>query len=425
MRNAIQAKIINALLDKYERSAFYREDRNPTRRIMLCFYNRGDSDFPYYDIEQSERRISVNRAVIALKEKDLVGFSWADGERDHIVGKVWLNTDNLFHAYRAAEREPKSDIIDKVCLEIENVQKQVTSSWLCAFLQDAQAAITRKRSLISAIPSDGEERELLLRAIAAIDKLDGSEYTERLFSLQTFGDSKVFERSVRRRLLSILSKYLDGDDDDAPEDLLKQIGIVKYPEQFEFCGGLAVAAGSGRVDFGCLPSGSVIYSSDLSLGSISISSSVKTVITIENRANYIEYVNKMKKDDELLIYHGGQYSPRKRRFLRNVAQAAPKPCKWLHWSDIDYGGFIMLSRLRQEIDPRITPYRMNSGELRRYKNYTSSINKQYAEKLRELKKWPELSDCYECIDYMLANMLRLEQEIMLSDWESPDLAKFP
>jgi hypothetical protein len=75
----------------------------------------------------------------------------------------------------------------------------------------------------------------------------------------------------------------------------------------------------------------------------------------------------------------------------------------------------MLSRLRKEINPNIIPYRMNSEELNRYEKYASPINKQYAEKLKKLIGYSELFDCHECIDYMLNNMIRLEQEIMLSD----------
>jgi hypothetical protein len=415
MSDAIQMRVLNALLDKYERSSFYRNGTQPTRRIMLSFYNRGDSDFPYYDIEQSDRRISVNRAVIGLKENHLVYFTWADGERNHIIGLVWLNTDNLSYAYHAAGRKPKSDLVDKVCLEIACLQRQVNSPWICNFLQDVYDSTMRKRSIISAIPVDDDERSLLFTAISAIDKLNGMEYTERLFSLQTFGDSKVFEHSVKTRIISILRKYLDNDDDVTNEDLLKQIGIVKYPEQFEFRGNISIAIGYGLVNFNCLPSGSIIYSSDLSLGAISISPTVETIITIENRANYIEYISKTNSEKELLIYHGGQYSPRKRRFLQEVAQAMPKQCKWFHWSDIDYGGFVMLSRLRKEINPNIIPYRMNSEELNRYEKYASPIYKLYAEKLKKLIGHSELFDCHECIDYMLNNMIRLEQEIMLSD----------
>ena len=416
MYDAIQVQILNALLDKYERSSFYKGGKKSARRIMLNFYDGGKSDFPYYDIEQSERRISINRAVADLSEKKLLSFDWMKGEREHIIAKVWLNIENLSLSYQAANRKPKGDTIDKICLEIASVRSRIKSSpWANDFLQNTHDEIARKRSLVNAIPADDKERGLLLHAISAIDELDGIEYMERVFSLRTFGDSKKFEKSVKPRLLSILRRYLDVDCDATDEDILKQIGIVKYPEQFEFCGNISIAFGSNNVNFSHLPGGSTIFSSDLAASRLIIDPAVKSVITIENRANYIEYVLKTKTKTELVIYHGGQYSPRKRMFLQAIASALPKDCSWYHWSDIDYGGFIMLSRLRQEIVPDAIPYRMNFGELERYNSLTASIKTKYAEKLEKLKTRPELSDCYDCIDYMLNNMVRLEQEAMLTD----------
>jgi hypothetical protein len=209
-----------------------------------------------------------------------------------------------------------------------------------------------------------------------------------------------------------------NDDDATDDDVLKQIGIVRYPEQFEFCGNMMVETrlgGNKVIDFSALSSGSIIYSSDFTNGRISIAPSVKTVISIENRANYFEYIRSEKTDSELVINHGGQFSPRKRKFLCAVAEAMPNGCIWRHWSDIDFGGFLMLLRLRQHIDPKIVAHSMNKSEILRFDSLTAPINAKYAEKLEKLKSYPELSDTYECIDYMVKNMIRLEQEAMLTD----------
>jgi hypothetical protein len=74
----------------------------------------------------------------------------------------------------------------------------------------------------------------------------------------------------------------------------------------------------------------------------------------------------------------------------------------------------MLSRLRREISPAVLPYRMSCRELQRYGDFAAAIKAPYAEKLSRLKTRPELSDCRECIDYMLEQRVRLEQEAMLA-----------
>jgi len=403
--------ILNALLDKYERSEFFKTGASPTRKIMLRFYDgSGKSDFPYYNIEESTLRKSVNQAVLELSGKEIISCSWMD--KNHIVASVWLNISNMRLAYQMAKRQPKNDIIEDVCVQLDATMDRVRSPWAQGFLNDVHGAVSQKRSLTSQLPADKAERDLLFKAIVAIDGLDGAECMKRVFSMKTFGNSKTFEKFVEKRLLRILKKYSDNDDDVTDEDLLKQAGIVQYPEQFEFCGDVSIEFDTGVADFSPLAGGSTIFSSDLLRGKIKIGESVNTINTIENKANYIDYVS-AKHKDELVIYHGGQFSPRKKLFFSAVATAAPKNCKWYHWSDIDYGGFLMLLRLRRDILPIIMPHRMNRAELEKYSDFTQEIKPTYAEKLKSLKAHPELFDCDMCIEYMVSNMLKLEQEALL------------
>jgi hypothetical protein len=215
--------------------------------------------------------------------------------------------------------------------------------------------------------------------------------------------------------LSILRKYLDSSDDVNDEDLLKQLGIVKYPEQFEFCGDAAMSFENGAADFSRLRYGCSIYPGDLVRGDFIVSAKTERVLSIENRANYIDFIYNRKAENELVIYHGGQYSPSKKIFLQAVAHAVSDECRWFHWGDIDYGGFSMLARLRREIKEDVIPYRMNEGELVKYDDLTGRITHSYRDKLKNLMTVPELQDCSECLRYMIKHGKRLEQEAMLTD----------
>ncbi|SHN50370.1 Wadjet anti-phage system protein JetD domain-containing protein [Desulfitobacterium chlororespirans] len=417
MSDTIQRQLLSALLDKYERSIFFREGIHPTRRIMLKLYDNGQSDFPQYNIEQSEKRILANRAVLAMAEKRLVFYQWMKGEENHIIAQIWLNLENLPMAYEFAGRQPKNEKIDDVCFEILDVLDKVKVLWARQYLQDLYETISRKRDLGNRLPEAEDERKELFRAIQFIDGMGDSEVLERVFSLQCFGDSKQFERTVKSRLLSVLRKYLDTEEDARDEELLRQIGIVKYPEQFEFCGDVKLSFACGTVDFSYLRYGGNVCSADLLRGNLVITSGVERILSIENRANYIDYIYKHKVDNELVIYHGGQYSPSKKKFFHAVAKAMPTNCGWSHWGDIDYGGFSMLARLRREITQDISAYRMNVQELKRYSNLTASVTHAYAEKVKSLGLRSELNDCKECLDYMVSNRKKLEQEAMLTDTE--------
>ncbi len=75
---------------------------------------------------------------------------------------------------------------------------------------------------------------------------------------------------------------------------------------------------------------------------------------------------------------------------------------------------LTVTRVRTEILPTVQPYRMSVAELQTYQAYTQPFSKDYAEKLKKLKEQERLSDCLDCIDYMLNNKVRLEQEAMLT-----------
>lgn len=415
MSDKIQRQLLSALLDKYERSSFFREGTQPTRRIMLKLYDNGQCDFPQYDIEQSDKRILVNRAVLAISEKQLASYQWMKGEENHIIAKVWLNFENLHMAYEFVGRKSKKDTIDDVCLEILDILDNVNAEWAKQYFQDIFYLISCKRDIGNRLPDDKNAREELFHAIKFIDDMGDSELLERVFSLQCFGDSKKFERTVKSRLLSVLRKYLDSDEDAKDEDLLRQVGIVKYPEQFEFCGNAKLSFEQGIVDFSQLQYGGSVCLPDLTRGNFIIAPEVNCVLSIENRANYIDYIYKRKADNELIIYHGGQYSPSKKKFLQIIAKAISNDCRWLHWGDIDYGGFSMLARLRREIKKDVIPNRMNERELNRYEDLAVQITQLYSEKLKSLMQHPELKDCLECLNYMVKHEKKLEQEAMLTD----------
>ncbi len=413
MNDKIKKKIIGDLVDKFERSSAFKKDESPKRRILIRLYDNGKNDFPLYDIEQNEKRIEINRAVKELNNLGLLSFEWMEGERDHIISKVWLNYEKISDAYKYLGRKPKKDEIDDICISISNAIDNTGAEWAKKFLYDVYNEIYNKKRIGNSLPSDPKERNEFLKCICFISNIKDKEFLERSFSLHCFHDSKSFERNYRSRLLSVLRKYIDMGQDSKDEDLLRQAGILKYPEQIEFCGDLFLINEHSKMDFSCLKYGASIFADEINEYNIKIPQNVRCIITIENKANYIDYIYKCKNKDTLAVFHGGQYSQSKKIFFEKLSDSIGSECVWLHWGDIDYGGFNMLARLRREININIQPYCMGIPELDKYQQFCSSFNDEYAERLKTLLSYNELSDCYTCIDYMIKKKIRLEQEALL------------
>jgi len=428
MRDKYQEELLSILLKKYESSIFYKIGVKPSRRIMLRLYDGGSSDYPAYNIEQVETREQINQAIIDLYEKDIIDYQWMKGEEGHIMARVWLKIDNIDKVYAFLKRKSANDLTSEICQELQVIMGRVSTGWIKAFIEDCYAVCSRQKTpdklsrYINQIFTDKVERQDLFQALFFVDSLKETELLERVFSIRCFGNSKKFELKIKKRLLDIIKNYSDCDEDSTDEELLRFAGIMRYPQQFEFRGSLSIIFKEESQqhinDFTPFIFGTSINSMDLKRGIMMLNPEITSVISIENWANYFDYIHHNNNKAELIIFHGGQFSPAKKLFLKVIADAMPKNCIWYHWGDIDYGGFSMLARLRREIKYDTLPYRMNQDELIRHKSFVAPITPGYIVKLRTLLQREELIDCLPCLNYMIENKIRLEQEAMILSFES-------
>lgn len=414
--NKEQKKVLSALLDKYERSKSYVEGKTPARRIQLNFYNDGKCDFSEYDIENTDARVIYNDAVIELKKIGLVDYSWMRGQEGHLIGKVWLMPERTREIYQFAERVPKADYVDSILLLLMDALDHIAAPWAKECVGQWLSAIEKRRTVGAFLPSDPKEIEEFLKVMIAASQPCETGVLERVFSTRCLGDSKKFEKLYRGRLIRILKKYPPNEIDAEglnEEETLSQIGIEKYPEQIAFCGEMKLEVPCGTIDFTPLQSGAYLNVIDLRDGELIVDESVDRVLMIENKANYVDYVLNRRKLNELVVFHGGCYSPAKEEFFMKLKCATSHKVVWYHWSDIDLGGFQMLARLRKNINPAILPYRMDEKELREHYGSAKPITHTYLEKLKSLMKIPELADCLPCITFMVKHNIKLEQENLI------------
>ena len=423
MWDEYQKEILSILLDKYEASSFYKTGVEPSRRIMLRLYDGGSSDFPQYNIEHPTIRDQINQAIMDLHEKNFVDYKWMRGEDGHIMARTWLKFENIDKIYDFLGRKSTKELTGQLCQELQDIMGKVSTEWIKSFIEDCymvsrkQKARLKLSRYINQLLANNVERHDLIQALLFIDSLGEIELLERVFSIRCFGDSKKFELKIKKRLLDIIRNYSDCDEDSTVEELLRFAGIMRYPQQFEFRGALSIIFEDESqrhvIDFSPFIFGTSVNSLDLKRGTMIISHKIISIFSIENWANYYDYINRKNEKTELVIFHGGQFSPAKKLFLKAITDAMPTDCSWYHWGDIDYGGFSMLARLRREINGNILPYRMNREELIRHERFTASITPAYIQKLQTLLQRKELFDCLSCINYMIENKIRLEQEAMI------------
>jgi len=406
--------VLNRLLDKYERSRAYLEGES-ARRIMLKLCS---GDMPEYNLEDTSIRELVNSTVQGLAEDGIVKFEWMKFERGNIIDRVWLCLDKTYDAYREAGRVPKKEKADLVLDGIREFLPSITQPWIENFLKEAFDGIDAKKSITPYLPGNTDTALAVLKALLAIDHLDGEECPERVFSIKVFGDSKYFERYVKKRIAGIIRQYLVKERDfierPADDEMLAQVGIVKAFEQVEFCGDISGRLYGKPVDFSTFRHGIAINSRTVKNLEVTGIGQVKEVLFIENRTNYMEYVSKDKARDQLVIFHGGFYSPIKGEFFTKVYGAGQRTgAEFYHWGDIDIGGFRMFKRLKENIIPGLKPYLMDKKSFISKERYWLTFNKRYQKALERMLYDRGYLEFHGVIETMLKARARLEQEAFL------------
>ena len=409
-----QGVILNRLLDKYENSKHLSEPGTSTRRVMLRV---GKKELPEYIYEDAAIRDSYNEAALELEKQHLVQLEWVKARP--VLSTVILRLDRIMPCYAAAERvHPRvraKQVTDAVRIGLDGV----AVPWIAAWREDICKSADEQMKVPAFCKKDDASLRDLLGALRGYAALSGS-ITMRAFSSRCFSDTKYFERNVRDLFLTIARKYdtelaLACDENKLGErEQLAFLGIYARPELYELAGNCTIQTSQGSICIGAAPYGLALPSTLVDFIMEIDLTAIRSITFIENKTNYDAYVMSEKQPEELVVYHGGFLSPKKKRLIASIAHAASETTKIRFWADIDTGGFRMFRHL-QELIPSLTPMRMSGEFVDSFHEYGLARSEEYLSSLRidmENGKYPLFQDAIEQIlDYGVT----IEQETFLNE----------
>jgi DNA topoisomerase VI subunit A len=147
----------------------------------------------------------------------------------------------------------------------------------------------------------------------------------------------------------------------------------------------------------------------------------ESVLCIENLTTFHQYIRQTEQVDRYtgkqvdngtrntkhaIICTFGNPSPAVRRVLRLLPETTPIYL----WSDLDYGGFNILSQLRRFVSEQIQPYLMDIDTLESNIPRARPLTTSDRTNLKRLLLRPELCDVHSVIEHLLKRGLKLEQE---------------
>lgn len=401
-----QNKILEKLLDKYERSKQNYDSTEKLRAIMIKptdIYKDYDSDYSDID-EQSEFETDiselVNEEYITIRRKE------------KIILRIVLNVDSLDKIYTLMKREPrKLAIQNEINLYKEWIGKNELISRYCTHqIELLESGKTAKYKIKVA--------ENLLRLLEFVLS-NRQMILERELSIAVFGDTKIFEKEYRNKLLYVLKTYgnyndlileIEEEKDNEKEEreeiehsILEELNIYSNPKYVYFKGCAEITFEDGN---------SYKLSSDIPIAlpmdklntikSFMISDSA--IMTVENLASY----NRIYEKDYFVIYLAGYHNIAKQLLIKLIASQNDVK-EWYHFGDIDPDGFLILENLKKKTGINFKPVYMSINELKKYEKYTKKLEDNDTTKAQGLINKGLYVDIME---YMLKNNVKLEQEIV-------------
>ena len=401
-----QNKILEKLLDKYERSKQNYDSTEKLRAIMIKptdIYKDYDSDYSDID-EQSEFETDiselVNEVYITIRRKE------------KIISRIVLNVDSLDKIYTLMKREPrKLAIQNEINLYKEWIGKNELISCYCThqieLLKNSKTAkykIKVAENLLRLLEFVLSNRQMIL---------------ERELSIAVFGDTKIFEKEYRNKLLYVLKTYGNYNDliseieeekgnekeerEEIEHSILEELNIYSNPKYVYFKGCAEITFEDGN---------SYKLSSDIPIAlpmdklntikSFMISDSA--IMTVENLASY----NRIYEKDYFVIYLAGYHNIAKQSLIKLIASQNDVK-EWYHFGDIDPDGFLILENLKKKTGINFKPVYMSINELKKYEKYTKKLEDNDTTKAQGLINKGLYVDIME---YMLKNNVKLEQEIV-------------
>ncbi len=399
--------VLNALLDIFERrtsQAAKLSTEHATRTIKIIL---GEIALPYYFSQiDPTPRILANEQFTILERAGFLRLGWIPGETGHLLQFAKLQTEHAASIYALIHRSAKTDQRSRLESLLLGDKFRFSDDWRARALRQI---LTNLRTGKSPAPFSLTDTDLdtdLLTVMEAVPALQ-TETPYRVFSVRTFNDSKRLD-ALKNQLVS-LARLGNPEWKRLPvEDVLRELNLVANPNYLHLAGKWQFTLSSGEILGlgGFSPALGFPAAQIASLQSVEIHA--EAVLCIENLTTFHEFVRHSgtRSPAFAIICTYGNPSPATRRLLRIIPASIPI----YHWSDLDYGGFNILSQLRRFVDERVQPYCMDIATLEA--NYARSRPLTVSDRanLKKLLFRPELRDVHSVIEYLLKRGVKLEQE---------------
>ena len=398
--NQYSKKILHNLVDKYETSKSF----NGENKVNQSFRLSVDKTFPKYKNDADyETFAAINDAIAGLVDR---GFVHIVKQRNDVIDQVALEIEALDAIYKNIDRKSRQaefQELREVLMQYESCDSPV-GNYAKAQLQRLD---TNKK--LEFYTDDISELADVLRVAAYILENENEIFIRDL-SIRLLGDSKKL-KNLQAKIQGLLFKYGEFQE---RESVFEECGIVNNPTY-------VIVKGQGVLKFQNQSIDLATLKSDIGISTKTIKKLLdveivgKRIITIENLTTFYDY----SVDEDFVIYLGGFHNQVKARLLEVIYQHNPDKV-YLHFGDIDVGGFYIYQHLCKKTGIPFQIFSMNRDTLEAYRKMWKPLvenDRKRMVKLREtlcddtnVLPLVQRKEILATLDYMEENGCKLEQE---------------
>lgn len=390
-------EILQKLLKKYDKRSAKQVETN--RRITLSpseiykAYHANDADM--------RRKEAINEAIHVLESESFVAVKRLKYSDE--IEKIYMPADSASSV---------RDFLQNQCgITPRNRIKEEVFQLFAAYKHGGALVQAYCESLRQHLNETAEEIEFAridanLKMIDFLEKNSKSLYVREV-SVLVYGDSKWFQENNYEEICSLLRALLDVPQSDyEPADaILERFHVITSEQEILLKGQWKLHWKNFSMDSSQLRGGIAISSADIPfIARIEIGTD--KVMTVENKTAF----QRMDEATFSYLYLGGYANRHQLAFLKKVIEDNPE-LKYVHFGDIDAGGFLIHQNLCQATGKQFDLHCMGISELENEK-FAIARKPLTSNDVRRLHTLLEKEEYRHTIEYMLANNCKMEQEIV-------------
>lgn len=398
------AGVLNLLLDKYERSSVYQGTAKRNISISVTVTRK---QFPDYFDLTSMAYEHMNAQMENLEDMGLVNLIWQDKRSDGILKKIQLNLlpESLARSYAFVSRRTRRDK-EKAVLDVLEEYRDDFPTFVLAM----ESRMQRYESVRQYIDPDHPEQLKKILYLAKKIRENREDIFLRRFSIEVFHDSKIAEHEIGSAV-SILTHFPDTGREsakDMPDERLKELTTDEILEEYNIYRNPSWVMLKGCGAPLHLPMGIGISNGDIDQIPWDTQSVPARIITIENLTSFHQW-KVFPGGKDLVIYLGG-YANRARREMLLKLHGIYPGARYVHFGDLDAGGFRIWKNLAVSTGLSIGTLLMDEETYRKYLEYGKDLTEHDKRALKGMIGDPFFYNQKDLFHLMLREGKKIEQE---------------